>query len=251
MRVIGVIDLLARRAVHARAGIRERYEPVRTAAGSATEPGDALALASRYVDGLGLRELYVADLDAILGPDRESQDTLVAAVAALGVPLWLDTAVSSADRARHAIGLGAARVIVGLETLSSYAALGEVCDAVGGDRVAFSLDLRDGEPVVATGSIPPGDPAHVVAKHAAEAGAGALIVIDLARVGTGSGLDVGLIGRVREAASGLTLLAGGGIQGREDLVRLADSGCDGALVATALHDGRLTAADVAAVQRLQ
>jgi HisA/HisF family protein len=252
MRIIGVIDLLARRAVHARAGIRERYEPVRPAAGSSTEPGDALALAGRYLDGLGLRELYVADLDAILGrPNHESQDALVTAVAALGAPLWLDTAVSSADRGRHAIGLGAARVVVGLETLSSYDALGEVCDAVGGDRVAFSLDLRDGEPVVAIGGIPPCEPAHVVARHAAEAGAGALIVIDLARVGTRSGVDVELIGRVREAAPGRTLLAGGGIQGREDLVRLADSGCDGALVATALHDGRLGAGDVAAVQQHQ
>jgi phosphoribosylformimino-5-aminoimidazole carboxamide ribotide isomerase len=253
VRIIGVIDLLARRAVHARAGMRERYEPVRPAAGSSTEPGDALALAGRYLDGLGLRELYVADLDAILAgrPDRESNDALVTAVAALGAPLWLDTAVSSADRGRYAIGLGAARVVVGLETLSSYEALGEVCDAVGGDRVAFSLDLRDGEPVVAIGGIPPGEPAHVIARHAAEAGAGALIVIDLARVGTRSGLDLELIGRVREAAPGLTLLAGGGIQGREDLVRLADSGCDGALVATALHDGRLSAAEVAAVQKRQ
>ena len=252
MRMIGVIDLLARRAVHARAGMRERYEPVRTAPGSCPEPGDALALAGRYLNGLGLRELYVADLDAILaGRDRESNDALVTAMAALGAPLWLDTAVSSADRARYAIGLGAARVVVGLETLSSYDALGEVCDAVGGDRVAFSLDLRDGEPVVATDGIPPGEPAHVMARHAADAGAGAVIVIDLARVGTGWGLDLRLIGRVREAAPGLTLLAGGGIQGREDLVRLADSGCDGALVATALHDGRLSAADVAAVQKTQ
>jgi len=75
-------------------------------------------------------------------------------------------------------------------------------------------------------------------------------VIDLARVGTGAGLDFGLIARVRDAVPGLTLLAGGGVRGLEDCARLADTGCDGALVATALHDGRLGAADVAALQRL-
>jgi uncharacterized protein related to proFAR isomerase len=89
-----------------------------------------------------------------------------------------------------------------------------------------------------------------VAMRAADAGAGAVIVIDLARVGTGTGLDLALIDRVREATPGLTLVAGGGVRGPEDLARLADSGCDGALVATALHDGRLSAADVAAAQRL-
>src|SRR6202035_2128112 len=63
-----------------------------------------------------------------------------------------------------------------------------------------SLDLRDGDPVVASGGIPPGEPAHVVAAHAANAGAGAVIVIDLARVGTRAGLDLGLIGRARPGA---------------------------------------------------
>ena len=77
----------------------------------------------------------------------------------------------------------------------------------------------------------------------------ALIVIDLARVGTGAGLDLGLIARVREATPALTLLAGGGVRGPDDILRLADAGCDGALVATALHVGRLSAADVAAIGR--
>ena len=270
MQLIGVLDLVAGCAVHAVAGRREHYRPVEGAAGSPIEPGDALALARAYID-LGIAELYVADLDAILtrvrhgaapGLDdapsddradavgRRSHDAVVAAVAALGAPLWLDTGVPSADHARRAIDLGAAHVIVGLETLPSYDALREICDAVGGHRVAFSLDLRDGEPVVTRGGIPAGEPAHLVAARAANAGPGAVIVIDLARVGTGTGLDLGLIGRVRKTTPGLALVAGGGVRGLEDLVRLANAGCDGALVATALHNGRLGPTEVAAAQRL-
>jgi phosphoribosylformimino-5-aminoimidazole carboxamide ribotide isomerase len=48
----------------------------------------------------------------------------------------------------------------------------------------------------------------------------------------------------------VTLVAGGGVRGADDLARLADAGCDGALVATALHDGRLSAADVTAARRI-
>jgi phosphoribosylformimino-5-aminoimidazole carboxamide ribotide isomerase len=247
VRVIGVVDLLAGKAVHARAGRRKEYQPVQSVAGTTIGSGDALALARAYVERLGLTELYAADLDAILG--GAPQDTLVAAVAAVGAPLWLDAGVSSADRARHALALGAARVVVALETLPSYSALAEISAAVGGDRMAFSLDLRDGEPAVASGGIPPGEPAHLVASRAEQAGAGAVIVIDLARVGTGRGLDLELIARVRAAAPGLTLLAGGGVRGVEDLARLADAGCDGALVATALHDGRIGVQEVAAACR--
>jgi len=260
MRMIGVLDLLGGRAVHAVAGRRETYEPVqgtglRTSTGTRPPyaPGDAVALARWYMREAGVTELYAADLDAIA--NRPPQDTLVASLAALGAPLWLDAGIRSVSAARHALELAAAVVVVGLETLPSYDALANICASAGGDRVAFSLDLRNGEPVIAPGT--PGtpgvqsEPAQVVAARAAGAGAGAVIVIDLARVGTGTGLDLALIARVREAVPGLTLLAGGGVRGTEDLAGLADAGCDGVLVATALQDGRLGPSDVAAARRLQ
>jgi phosphoribosylformimino-5-aminoimidazole carboxamide ribotide isomerase len=221
---------------------------VQTVAGSLIEPGNALELATAYVDRLGIRELYVADLDAILG--RASQDRLIAALAAVGVPCWLDAGVSSPDQARHALGLGATHVVVGLETLRSYDALAGICAAVGGHRVAFGLDLRGGEPIVLGDGIPPGETAHAATWRAVTAGACAVIAIDLARVGTGAGLDFELIAGVRAAAPELIVLAGGGVRGFPDLVRLADAECDGALVATALHDGRLSARDVEAAQQL-
>src|SRR5207253_401784 len=46
----------------------------------------------------------------------------------------------------------------------------------------------------------------------------------------------------------LMLLAGGGVRGPDDLARLDDAGCDGALIATALHDGRIGAAAIAAAR---
>ena len=250
MRVIGVVDLAAGRAVHARAGLREHYVPVRAVAGSPIEPGDALALARAYIDRLGVTELYAADLDAIVG--GTPQDPLVAAMAALGAPLWLDAGVSSVGRARRALGLGGARVVVGLETLLSYAALETICASVAGDCVAFSLDLRDGRPVVSppAAETSAGVQAHVLAARAVDAGVGSVIVIDLARVGTGAGLDLDLVARVRQAVPEVTLVAGGGVGGLEDLARLADAGCDGALVATALHDGRIGAAEVATARCL-
>ena len=82
------------------------------------------------------------------------QSALIEAIAALGVPLWLDAGVSSAGHAQDVLGLGARQVVVGLETLRSYDALSSICATLGGDRVAFSLDLRDGEPVVASGRHP-------------------------------------------------------------------------------------------------
>jgi HisA/HisF family protein len=246
MRVVGVLDLLNGCAVHARAGAREHYEPVRALAGAPIEAGDAHTIARFYRDTLGLAALYAADLDAIMG--RAPQDALASALAAAG-PLWLDAGVSSLDGARHALTLGIDRVIVGLETLESWTALHEICSGIGGERVAFSLDLRCGEPL--TRGTGPSTSAADIASRAVEAGVQSMIVIDLARVGTGAGLDLDLVARVREAVPQAMLLAGGGVRGFEDLERLAGAGCDGVLVATALHDGQLGAADVAAAHRFE
>ena len=235
MRVLGVLDLLAGRAVHARGGLRERYAPVDRFGGIPIEAGDALALARAYLERSGVRELYAADLDAIMR--GSPQDALVSGLTRIGVSLWLDAGVTSARAAARAISLGVAVVVVGLETLPSFEVLGEICDTIGGERVAFSLDLRGGQPI--TDGIGAGDSALRLAERAASAGAAAIIVLDLARVGTGQGLDLVLIGEVRKAAPYVTLLAGGGVRGQEDLTLLEEIGCDGALVGTALISGDL------------
>jgi phosphoribosylformimino-5-aminoimidazole carboxamide ribotide isomerase len=253
VRVIGVLDLLQGRAVHARAGAREKYAPV-ASADSSFAPGDALALAHEYIHRFGLTELYVADLDAILTASRQSsapafQESLVAGVAALGASLWLDAGTSSVADARRAIALGASPVVIGLETLASFDALQAICADVGRHRVAFSLDLRRGEPVttsaLAGAHKSPKEAASRLAARAADAGARHMCVIDLARVGLGEGPDFETIAGVREAVPELTLVAGGGVRALDDLRQLAEAGCDGALVGTALHQGRLKPADIA------
>ena len=66
-----------------------------------------------------------------------------------------------------------------------------------------------------------------------------IIVLDLARVGSGQGIDRSLIVEAQASFPGLTLLVGGGVTGPEELNRLQSHGVRGVLVATALHDGTI------------
>src|SRR5262249_55521389 len=156
-------DLRHGRAVRAYAGRRDQYQEI----------GDAVDLARRYVDHYKLAEVYVADLDAIEDPGGlKKSDLQIRDIAKLGVPLWLDAGISSVALARHALDLGAAHVVVGLETLPSFEALRAICGTVGGEHVAFSLDLRTGQPIAGDG-IPRETPDQLAAR-AADAGAGSL-----------------------------------------------------------------------------
>ena len=238
MRIVGVIDVRRGQAVHARAGLRSAYEPIRSAAGVAVD-GDPVALVRVYADILGVRELYLADLDAIDAGIAALDRRVVSQIASLGRPLLLDAGVSTPADARAVLEAGASTVVVGLETLTGFPALADICRDAGRDRVAFSLDLRDGVPVALPNVIDAAWSAADVARRAADAGVGTIIVLDLARVGTGTGIDGERMGAVRRAVPGVNLLAGGGVRSAADLDELSSAGCDGALVATALLSGAL------------
>lgn len=241
MEVIGVLDLRHGRAMRAVAGERDRYAPARMAGRPDVTPGDAYAIASAYITALELAELYIADLDAIV--DGALQAGLVRTIAALGAPLWLDAGITSVDDARAALAAGAHRIVLGLETLPSFDTLAAISQDVGRERAVFSLDLRNRTPIAsstALGHLPPEE----LVSRAVDTGAGAVIVLDLARVGTNAGPDLDLIERVRIVAPTIPLIAGGGVRGRDDLNRLKDAGCTAALIATALLNGQLTARDI-------
>jgi len=236
MRFIGVIDVLGGRAVHARGGRRDLYRPIERVAGLAVD-GNPDALARIYLERFGLRELYVADLDAIRG--EPLQTASLSAIAAVGVHFWLDAGIRTVGDARRSFDAGASRLVVGLETLRSYAELTAIVRASDPERVAFSLDLRDGEPIInEAAEIASGAP-ELIAQRAVDAGAGTVIVLDLARVGSGRGVAFDLLARSRAALPGVQLFAAGGVRGAEDVMRLHAIGCDGVLVASALHAGRL------------
>jgi len=235
IEVIGVIDLRGGAAVHARGGRREQYRPVEAVAGEPIRAGDASALARQYTERCGVDRLYVADLDAIEG--RPAHTALVRSLAAFA-PIWLDAGTAAVDEARRALDCGVERVIVGLETLPSLAVLESVCQGVGTDRIVFSLDLRNGTPIARAGTLARQSPEDL-ARGAVAAGAASVIVLDLGRVGAGAGLDLDLLARITSSLPGVDVYAGGGVRGADDLAQIRRAGCRGALVASALLDGRL------------
>jgi phosphoribosylformimino-5-aminoimidazole carboxamide ribotide isomerase len=229
MRVVPVIDLKGGTAVHAVRGERERYRPVRSAIGG--DDGDAVALARGFREGLGLDELYVADLDAIGG--RSGHGGVLAALAR-EARVMVDAGVSELARARELLDLGAHRVIVGTETLSGPDALDRLLAELPDGAVIVSIDLRDGR-ALSPGTELAGLPALDAMSRLPRLREA--IVLDLARVGSGAGPDVALIADIHAAFPDLELLAGGGVRDVEDLRALSEAGAAGALVATALHAG--------------
>jgi phosphoribosylformimino-5-aminoimidazole carboxamide ribotide isomerase len=210
--------------VHARRGHRDAYRPIRSGLATGADPrviaGALLALAP-------FRRLYVADLDAIRG--QGDNDAAVAALAAAhpDVELLVDRgAIRSGARARPGTP------VLGTESFSDAQALTRALNA---SPAVLSLDHDADGPIGPT------------TIHAdAALWPSRVILMTLARVGAAEGPDFAHLEATQARAGHRLIYAAGGVRDAADLHALARLGAAGALVASALHDGRLTASDLAA-----
>jgi phosphoribosylformimino-5-aminoimidazole carboxamide ribotide isomerase len=244
VQIIPVIDLKDGVVVRGVAGQRELYRPVESVLGCGATPK---GVADAYVRHFGFHSVYVADLDAIAGaePNRDTYR----AIASAGLRLLVDAGTNRVERAASFIdsspdGDWYDGVVIGLESVCSERDLPLLSAAIGAERAVFSLDLKNGRPLTDLSAWRAAEPIELV-DAAVDAGIKRVIVLDLANVGIGQGVSVrGLCTLIRSRYPQLEIAAGGGVRGPEDLLELAAVGCDAALVASALHDGRLSTADI-------
>jgi phosphoribosylformimino-5-aminoimidazole carboxamide ribotide isomerase len=216
-------------------GRREEYSPI---VSRLTRFSDPLAVARAFRTEFELDEIYVADLDAIRG--RKPALAIYRSLQRDGFRLWVDAGLRSVEDARVLCDAEVATVVAGLETVEGPQVVERLCAEVGGGRLVFSLDLKAGIALGRTKAWPDSDPVEI-ARLAVAAGVTRLLVLDLAQVGEGRGTGTEeLCVRLAQAHPRIRIAAGGGIRGMDDVQKLAAAGVDTVLIASALHDGRIT-----------
>ena len=236
MRILPVLDLRGGQVVRGAAGRRREYRPIISRLCASSEPLD---VARAFRAHFELSDLYLADLDAIGGGDPAlcTYSELIND----GFRLWIDAGIGKAERVHQLADAGVERIIVGLETAGPPV----LAEAVGafGERIVFSLDLKGGAPLGDTPAWGTSDPMKI-AEKAVALGVQRLIVLDLMKVGVADGTGTeDLCARLATAHPDVEVIAGGGVRGPGDLHRLRNCGVGTALVASALHDGKLKRTD--------
>ena len=229
MQIVPVIDLKGGVVVHARRGRRDEYAPLHSPLVAGCEP---VAVARALGKACRTTRLYVADLDALAGePVDEATLMALASVA----EAWVDAGATTPGSAAVLARAGAARNVVGTESLEAGAAV----DPGGSPPFVLSVDLRNGRLISPDPELAGREPT-AAAPLAQRLGVNELLVIDLARVGSGSGPPLDALAQLAAALPTTAIYAGGGVRDDADLRALESAGATGALVATALHEGRLT-----------
>lgn len=226
-----MLDLKQGVVVHARMGRRDEYRPIETPLSPTSDPVD---VARGLLRVHPFATLYVADLDAIArnGDNHAALARLRAAFPQ--VTLWVDNGICDCCSARDWLEAGWGQLVLGSETQRDCTVVHHLA---GDARVVLSLDFRG--PTFQGPRALLDDAACWPQK---------VIAMTLARIGSDAGPDLERLCAIRDAAPGRQVYAAGGVRDAADLVSLKRADIAGALVASSLHEGRLTGKDIGALQ---
>jgi phosphoribosylformimino-5-aminoimidazole carboxamide ribotide isomerase len=149
-------------------------------------------------------------------------------VAAAGdIPVQVSGGIRSIDGARAALDVGASRVIVGTALWGDPDALKQYVDALG-EQLSAAIDVRGGKLAVkgwlSTTEVRVDDALDVCVR----AGVSRLHVTAIARDGMMQGPDLDLY--TQACASGIPVVAAGGVRDDNDVARLGEIGCEAAIM---------------------
>jgi phosphoribosylformimino-5-aminoimidazole carboxamide ribotide isomerase len=230
LRTIPVIDLMHGQVVRAQMGDRASYRAIDSPLSPTSDAVDVVrGLCAVYP----FPTLYVADLDAIQcnGDNFATLGRVRAKFPALR--MWIDHGAADFEALDTVIRAGLGAPVIGSESQRDGALVARHREST---RIVLSLDFR-GDAFLG--------PAEILAEP--DLWPRRVIVMTLARVGSAAGPDLSRLAAIRAIAGDRELYAAGGVRDAADLSALKAAGAAGALIATALHDGRIVRADLEAI----
>jgi phosphoribosylformimino-5-aminoimidazole carboxamide ribotide isomerase len=217
IEVIPAVDVLGEGAVRLHQGA---YDEV------VERAGDPVELARAFAEA-GAGRIHLVDLDgARTGRVRPELAREVAAAIA-PAELQASGGIRSLDDASALLDAGARRVVVGTAAFPAPSRWAEL-----GEALVVALDVRDGQVRTAGWTEASGLTVDEAARRCRDGGVTRVLCTAIDRDGTLAGPDVDLVGRV--AATGLAVLAAGGVRSPEDIAALAAAGAEAAVVGRAL-----------------
>lgn len=228
MDLYPAIDLLGGRCVRLYQGDYDRVTDY---------GGDPVAQARRF-EALGARWIHVVDLDAAREGDPMNREAIGRITEAVDIPVQTGGGVRDESAALALRELGVARVVMGTAAVEEPDLAARIAARL---PVAVGLDARGREVAVRGWREGSGQDLMALVDRFTEAGVDALVVTEIGRDGTLEGPDTDGLAEVL-AATGVPVVASGGVGALEDLRRLAameraGRRLAGVIVGRALYEG--------------
>lgn len=199
---------------------------------------DPAAQARAWADA-GFEWLHVVDLNGAFDGRSTNRPAVEAILRAIAIPMQLGGGIRDRAAIDAWLSHGVARVILGTVALRDPDLVKHAARAHPG-RIAVGIDAKAGMVAVEGWAETSSVTARDLAKRFEDAGVAAIIYTDIARDGTGAGLNIAATLELAKAVD-IPVIASGGLAGIEDLraVKMTRGLIAGAICGRALYDGRL------------
>ncbi|NIN61976.1 MAG: histidine biosynthesis protein [Gammaproteobacteria bacterium] len=229
MRIIPVIDILDGKVVHAIRGQRNAYQPITSSLSHCSQPDNIL---QGFLGLYPFEIFYIADLNAIM---NKGNNVAVIKKLITKYPryiFWLDAGANIFGTSPSMTNLVP---IIGSETNITMMELADIRKEH--NDIVLSLDFRDKRLLGNTSLL-----------ESTREWPENIILMNLDRVGTGSGYDRKLLNNFLSTYRDHNVFIAGGIHKLSELLELKHYGVSGVLLATALHRGEVTEQDLITLQ---
>jgi len=237
MIILPAIDLLDGQVVRLREGKLED---------KTVYSDDPLAFARRWEEEGG-NCLHVVDLNAAFTGEPRNIEMIKQLVRTLNIPVQVGGGIRSQEAAATFIEAGVSRVVIGTGAVDSPIFLENLVNRFGGNRVAVSVDAKDGRVAVRgwteVTSINVLDFIRMVEKL----GVATIIFTDIATDGTLIGPNFAALEKILDSTQ-CQVISSGGVANLEQIKQLASmSRLYGTIIGRALFDGTIDLGEAVAL----
>lgn len=194
--------------------------------------------------------LHVVDLDGALAGEPQNMDAIKRILQAVTIPVEVGGGIRSMESIDRLLSIGVSRVILGSVAVHKEELVQEACSTYG-NRIVVGIDAKKG--IVATDGWEKsgGISAVELAKKLGAFGLETIIYTDISRDGTLSGVNVTETAHLARA-SGIKVIASGGVKSINDIEELKKRECDGiigVIVGKSIYEGTLSLIEAISASR--
>ena len=194
---------------------------------------------ARHWEAEGAHRLHVVDLDGARDGVRANAEVIGRLLSSVSIPVQVGGGVRTLESAQELLGQGADRVVVGTRAAEDPGAVADWIETLGADHLIVGVDARNGR-LATHGWMNPTEIGVVAfCERLARLGVPRVIYTDVSRDGLLAGPNVEMTREIAQRTK-VAVIGSGGVSSIEHLKALSAAGAEGAIIGTALYEGRLS-----------